>query len=50
MSTEGIEHKDADDAEGVGPEGTIPASGDGIAAGSTDEANHFEPEEDGEES
>ena len=31
---------------GAGPEGTIPASADGIAAGSADEASHFEPEED----
>ncbi|WP_066295413.1 hypothetical protein [Arthrobacter luteolus] len=31
---------------GAGPEGTIPASDDGVAAGSGDEASNFEPEED----
>ncbi|MBF4993528.1 hypothetical protein ITX31_05325 [Arthrobacter gandavensis] len=31
---------------GAGPEGTIPESGDGVAASSTDEASSFEPEED----
>jgi hypothetical protein len=50
MSTEGTEHQDADDAsQGAGPEGTIPDSSDGVAAGSTDEPSHFEPEEDGDE-
>lgn len=51
MSTEGTEHEGtghdgAEDAQGVGPEGTIPASKDGVAAGSTDEPSNFEPEED----
>lgn len=45
MSTEGTGRDDADDSEGAGPEGTIPASSDGVAAGSTDEPNSFEPEE-----
>lgn len=31
---------------GAGPEGTIPESGDGVAAASTEEASNFEPEED----
>jgi len=31
---------------GAGPEGTIPASDDGVAAASGDEASNFEPEED----
>lgn len=31
---------------GAGPEGTIPDSGDGVAAASTEEASNFEPEED----
>ena len=46
MSTEGTERDDAAESEGTGPEGTIPASGDGVAAGSTDEPSSFEPEED----
>ncbi len=35
-----------DRTDGAGPEGTIPAGADGVAAGSTDEPSHFEPEED----
>ncbi|MDQ0735384.1 hypothetical protein [Arthrobacter agilis] len=46
MSTEGTEQDGTDDEQGAGPEGTIPASADGVAAGSTDEPSHFEPEED----
>lgn len=46
MSTEGTERDDAADSQGAGPEGTIPASGDGVAAGSSDEPSSFEPEED----
>lgn len=45
--TEGTGHEGHDDAsEGAGPEGTIPASDDGVAAGSTDRPSNFEPEED----
>lgn len=50
MSTQGSEHEQDDATQGEGPEGTIPSSSDGVAAGSTDEPSHFEPEEDGEES
>ena len=32
----------------TGPEGTIPDTKDGVAAASTGEASHFEPEEDQE--
>lgn len=47
MSTEGTEHEDHDEAsDGAGPEGTIPESSDGVAAGATDEPSNFEPEED----
>lgn len=47
MSTEGTERDDSgDESDGMGPEGTIPVSDDGIAAGATDEASNFEPEED----
>ena len=47
MSTEGTRHEDADDApQGLGPEGTIPVSDDGVAAGAIDEPSNFEPEED----
>ncbi|MHA7146114.1 hypothetical protein ACX80U_15510 [Arthrobacter sp. TmT3-37] len=47
MSTEGSKQNDTEDATGgLGPEGTIPVSDDGVAAGSTDEASNFEPEED----
>lgn len=48
MSTDGTEHHDHDqaDTDGEGPEGTIPSSGDGVAAGTTDEPSNFEPEED----
>lgn len=47
MSTEGTERNDSgESSEGVGPDGTIPASSDGVAAGSTDEPSNFEPEED----
>ncbi|MCR2811537.1 hypothetical protein NQ166_09400 [Microbacterium sp. zg.Y1090] len=31
---------------GLGQDGTIPANPDGVAAGVTDEASTFEPEED----
>ncbi len=31
---------------GLGADGTIPAAPDGLAAGHTGEASHFEPEED----
>lgn len=41
------DHDPKDDrADGAGPEGTIPAGEDGVAAGSSDEPSHFEPEED----
>ncbi|TKV29815.1 hypothetical protein FDK12_02640 [Arthrobacter sp. NamB2] len=53
MSTEGTERDDSterndstDAAGGVGPDGTIPASDDGVAAGSMAEPSNFEPEED----
>jgi hypothetical protein len=46
MSTEGTGRNDTDETDGIGPEGTIPVSDDGVAAGSTDEASNFEPEED----
>lgn len=52
MTTEGNRRegngpRDAEEnSDGVGPEGTIPENSDGIAAGSTDEPNSFEPEED----
>ncbi|WP_191931501.1 hypothetical protein [Arthrobacter bussei] len=48
MSTDGTEHQDHDQADtgGEGPEGTIPSGEDGVAAGATEEASHFEPEED----
>jgi hypothetical protein len=32
--------------DGLGPDGTIPADPDGVAAGHTGEASTFEPEED----
>ncbi|MCR2784565.1 MULTISPECIES: hypothetical protein [unclassified Microbacterium] len=32
--------------DGLGKDGTIPAHPDGVAAGVTDEASTFEPEED----
>ncbi len=32
--------------DGAGPEGTIPAGGDGVAVTSSDEPSHFNPEED----
>jgi len=32
--------------DGLGPDGTIPADPDGVAAGHTGEASNFEPEED----
>ncbi|WP_200907580.1 hypothetical protein [Arthrobacter sp. Edens01] len=35
-----------DEDGGAGPEGTIPETGDGVAASSTEEASSFEPEED----
>ncbi|WP_181033620.1 hypothetical protein [Arthrobacter sp. SX1312] len=38
--------EDDEQAEGVGPEGTIPDSEDGIAVSSTEEPSNFEPEED----
>lgn len=44
--TEHQGHKDDDQVEGTGPEGTIPDSDDGVAVGSTDEPSHFEVEED----
>jgi hypothetical protein len=34
--------------DGLGPDGTIPADPDGVAAGHTGEASTFEPEEDEE--
>ncbi|MUK01998.1 hypothetical protein GM708_08670 [Vibrio cholerae] len=40
------ERDDSDTSEGAGPEGTIPASETGVAAGATDEPSQFEPEED----
>ncbi len=40
------DHEDDEQAEGVGPEGTIPDSEDGIAVSSTEEPSNFEPEED----
>lgn len=46
MSTEGTEQDKTHDDQGAGPEGTIPESSDGVAAGSTDEPSNFEPEED----
>ncbi|THJ66235.1 hypothetical protein E8P82_09550 [Arthrobacter echini] len=54
MSTEGTQHQGEDDADrpegnepdGTGPEGTIPVSDDGVAAASSDEPSHFNPEED----
>ncbi|MCU1634212.1 MAG: hypothetical protein JWM61_2864 [Micrococcaceae bacterium] len=48
MSTEGTNRNDDDqaDSQGVGPEGTIPAGADGVAAGTMDEPSNFEPEED----
>ena len=50
MSTEGTRHEDADDApQGLGPEGTIPVSDDGVAAGAMDDASNFEPEEDSDD-
>jgi hypothetical protein len=39
-------HKDDDQAEGAGPDGTMPDTGDGIALTTTDEPSNFEPEED----
>lgn len=45
--TEGTQPHDAEEASGgAGPEGTIPANEDGVAAGSTEEPSQFEPEED----
>jgi hypothetical protein len=44
----------SDDAEGepkpggLGTDGTIPRDPDGVAAGHSDTASHFNPEEDGE--
>jgi hypothetical protein len=55
MSTEGTSRNDDDqadsqddqaDSQGAGPEGTIPAGADGVAAGTMDEPSNFEPEED----
>lgn len=47
MSTEGTERDDShQESGGAGPEGTIPAGDDGVAAGSTEEPSNFEPEED----
>lgn len=47
MTDQGKENPDEQKKDGgAGPEGTIPASEDGIAAGSGDEASNFEPEED----
>ncbi|WP_299090648.1 hypothetical protein [uncultured Microbacterium sp.] len=43
---------DSDDTEatekpgGLGQDGTIPSDADGVAAGHTDEASNFNPEED----
>ncbi|MBD7995517.1 hypothetical protein H9639_09435 [Arthrobacter sp. Sa2CUA1] len=43
----GQEQEERPEAKGgAGPEGTIPATGDGVAAGSAGEASNFEPEED----
>ncbi|MFJ2507699.1 hypothetical protein [Arthrobacter citreus] len=38
--------EEQDKKGGAGPEGTIPDSGDGVAASSTEDASNFEPEED----
>ncbi|MEB7504590.1 hypothetical protein [Arthrobacter koreensis] len=38
--------EEQDKNDGAGAEGTIPESGDGVAAASTEEASNFEPEED----
>ncbi|RJT74894.1 hypothetical protein D6T63_18445 [Arthrobacter cheniae] len=46
MTTKQNGHKDDEQLEGVGPEGTIPNSEDGIAVSSTKEPSNFEPEED----
>ncbi len=51
MSTDKIQPREGngpkdDRTDGAGPEGTIPAGEDGVAAGSTDEPSLFEPEED----
>ncbi|WP_298251440.1 hypothetical protein [uncultured Arthrobacter sp.] len=51
MSTDKTQAREGQDPEddrtdGAGPEGTIPAGEDGVAAGSSDEPSHFEPEED----
>ncbi|WP_181035146.1 hypothetical protein [Arthrobacter sp. B0490] len=46
MTTKQDGPEDDGQREGVGPEGTIPDSGDGIAVSSTKEPSNFEPEED----
>ena len=38
--------KKDEQADGVGPDGSIPDSGDGIALTTTDEPSNFNPEED----
>ncbi len=52
MSDQTGDEPTSDDTEvttepgGLGQDGTIPPDPDGVAAGHTDEASHFEPEED----